>query len=380
MDAGPRLALLLGMMIASALHSLGTTYYVSSRYGRDANAGLTSTAPWKTIANVNSYALKADDLVLFRRGDSWRETLRPRSSGTQGHPIIFGAYGSGPSPTLIGSERPGQDVNIDNNEQSYIVYRDLELRGGRQGVRLYAWRHIQVRGITLENSVISTGPREPHGTMSAGVYASVDAGSVEQVIIRHNHFYPYPAGLEHWGVYFVKGISDFRIEDNVFGPAGEDAICVWHSADGVIARNRGGGNGENTIDVKDSHEVVISENIVENDKEYNIVVHSVDPGVATHDIVVKRNTCRRGGQGGEFAAGIALLFVEKTTVSDNAVEDPIRAGIYVKDRARYSGNKVSGNRVIRTAPIVNGRGVLLEGAPGTEVLNNRDVTPSATKP
>lgn len=367
---------MLALIIMCAFPSPGTTYYVSSSAGADTNSGTTSSTPWKTISRINAQPLQPGDNVLLRRGDRWRETLKPQTSGVSGAFIVFGAYGSGRRPVLLGGNVPGQDVNIDNNEQSYLIYRDMELRGARQGIRLYAWRRIVVRGITLENSVISTGSRELHGSMSAGVYVNVDAGRIEQLTIRGNQFIPYPVGLEHWGVYFVKGVTDFRIEGNSFGPAGEDAICVWHSSHGVIARNNGGGNGENTIDVKDSHDILISENVADEDTEYNIVVHRVDPGEATHRITIERNTCRRGGKGGKLPAGIALLFVEATRVSNNAVEEPYQEGIYVRDEKSNSANKVWNNTIVRRRSPTNVPAVIVEDAPGTQVLYNRDLTSS----
>ena len=364
----------LALILVSTVQSMGTTYYVSSSSGDDGNSGTNSSSPWRTIARINMQILQPGDRVLLRRGDSWRETLRPHASGAPDAFIVFDAYGSGPRPVLIGGNAPGQDVNIDNNEQSYVVYRDLELRGARQGLRLYAWRPIVVRGVTFENSVISTGSRELHGAMSAGVYVNVDAGHIEQLTIRRNHIIPYPVGVEHWGVYIVKGVTDFRIEDNLFGPAGEDAICVWHSSHGVIARNDGGGNGENTIDVKDSHDVLISENVAQEDTEYNIVVHKVDAGEATHNITVERNTCRRGGKGGKLPAGIALLFVERTMVINNVVEEPYREAIYVRDENPTSANTVRNNRIVRTRSPANVAAVIVENAPGTQVLNNQELT------
>ncbi|HZP00406.1 MAG TPA: hypothetical protein VFD30_08935, partial [Terriglobia bacterium] len=45
-----------------------TTYYVDSAAGNDANSGQSSSAPWKTLAKVNSVALNPGDSVLFKRG------------------------------------------------------------------------------------------------------------------------------------------------------------------------------------------------------------------------------------------------------------------------------------------------------------------------
>jgi hypothetical protein len=393
----------------------GATYYVSATQGNDANDGRATTSPWATIVRVNNHVFKPGDVVLFRRGDLWRETLRPASSGSELAPITFGAYGSGPKPVITGSDRiprsawkperglyflgglvgkpasvwragvrlkessdqrafignsdwrwndgrlrlrsgngPPADVeiqvrevNIDNNEQSHLVYQDLTLEHAREGLRLYAWSAI-VRDITLQDSAVATEPSQEQGTMSAGVYASVHTGQLTGIVIRRNTFLPYPEGLKHWGVYLVRGASDFRIEDNTFGPAGEDAICIWHSSRGVIARNRGRGNGENTIDVKDSHDVRILDNLAEDDAEYNIVVHGVDQMDATHHIDVERNRCVRGGRGGRLTAGIALLSVKDVRVEGNTVEDARGEGIFVLDADRFR-NVVSGNVIRQTA-------------------------------
>lgn len=44
------------------------------------------------------------DIVLFKRGEMWREQLTVPSSGIAGSPITFGAYGSGAKPELNGSD------------------------------------------------------------------------------------------------------------------------------------------------------------------------------------------------------------------------------------------------------------------------------------
>ena len=80
----------------------GTTYYVSSSLGNDANSGTSTAAPWQTIAHVNGQTFQAGDSILFRRGDGWNESLAPSSSGAPGNPITFDAYGTGAAPNLTG--------------------------------------------------------------------------------------------------------------------------------------------------------------------------------------------------------------------------------------------------------------------------------------
>lgn len=85
-------------------------YYVDQTGGDDSKDGLAQSisggaGPWKTIAKVNSSSFSGDDQILFKRGEVWREQLTVPSSGTSGHPIIFGKYGSsGADPIISGSD------------------------------------------------------------------------------------------------------------------------------------------------------------------------------------------------------------------------------------------------------------------------------------
>jgi hypothetical protein len=83
------------------------TYYVDSVGGNDSSVSPTSSStPWQTIAKVNSSSFNPGDQILFKRGDTWRETLAPPSSGSTSSSIIFGAYGSGgdPKPVITGAD------------------------------------------------------------------------------------------------------------------------------------------------------------------------------------------------------------------------------------------------------------------------------------
>src|ERR1700692_4843677 len=94
--------ILIIMLITWSGLAWGTTYYVSSSTGSDANGGTAMSAAWQTIAHVNGQAFLPGDSILFRRGDVWNESLAPASSGSSGSPITFDAYGAGAAPNLTG--------------------------------------------------------------------------------------------------------------------------------------------------------------------------------------------------------------------------------------------------------------------------------------
>lgn len=87
----------------SVSHLSAATYYVSSSVGSDSNSGTSPSYPWKSLFKVNSSSLKPGDSILFKKGDTWRETLTVPSPGSAGNPITFGAYGTGNPPIVSGA-------------------------------------------------------------------------------------------------------------------------------------------------------------------------------------------------------------------------------------------------------------------------------------
>ena len=100
-----RLSFLLCIAFVSVCAN-ATSYYVSASSGSDGNPG-TQAQPFQTLAKVNGLTLYAGDSVYLKRGDTWNEPLIPPSSGTNGSPITFDAYGSGPAPVITAASPIG---------------------------------------------------------------------------------------------------------------------------------------------------------------------------------------------------------------------------------------------------------------------------------
>lgn len=80
----------------------GSVYYVDSSSGNDAAAGRAPSEAWKTLARVNAAGLLPGDSVLFKRGEMFRGQLIP-VSGSDAGDVVYGAYGAGRKPRLLGS-------------------------------------------------------------------------------------------------------------------------------------------------------------------------------------------------------------------------------------------------------------------------------------
>ena len=94
------------LLLGFSTSGFSTIYYVNTA----ADAGGDGTTQeltgehcaFKTIAQVNAASPAAGDSILFNKGDTWREQLTVPTSGSDGSPITFGAYGEGADPIING--------------------------------------------------------------------------------------------------------------------------------------------------------------------------------------------------------------------------------------------------------------------------------------
>jgi parallel beta-helix repeat protein len=86
----------------SACQSYSRTFYVSSSTGNDNTGDGSINKPWQTISKINAQTFKAGDGILFKRGDTWHETLTVSSSGSSAASITYSAYGTGEKPIITG--------------------------------------------------------------------------------------------------------------------------------------------------------------------------------------------------------------------------------------------------------------------------------------
>lgn len=66
-------------------------------------AGSAAT-PWKTLAQLGTVRVNPGDSILLRRGDTWREPITIKRSGSLASPVVIAPYGSGTErPELRGT-------------------------------------------------------------------------------------------------------------------------------------------------------------------------------------------------------------------------------------------------------------------------------------
>ena len=78
---------------AAQTPSVGTTYYVSSARGNDANDGKSPSTAWKSIDKINATTFQPGDTILFKARDEWHGQIWFKGQGTAEHPIKVDMYG-----------------------------------------------------------------------------------------------------------------------------------------------------------------------------------------------------------------------------------------------------------------------------------------------
>lgn len=91
------------LILALSVAANAETYYVRNG-GSDAAAGTSDATAWGSMSKVNSTTFQPGDSILFRRGDVFRGSISQSESGTSSNWIVYGAYGTGHKPLILGSK------------------------------------------------------------------------------------------------------------------------------------------------------------------------------------------------------------------------------------------------------------------------------------
>jgi len=177
-----------------------TYYYMDATLGDDAHPG-TKVEPWQTVAKVNATSFLPGDHILFKRGETWRnEVVTIAESGTFGHPIYLGCYGSGALPIFDGSIILGAPtykwtVSANGTNEYY-----LELAAGGNP------------GLTEPKAVQINNLRSHVGTMGSLTdhywdWGNNDTLGFNTVYVRDNSGDPDTSGVVIEGVYQSHGVT-----------------------------------------------------------------------------------------------------------------------------------------------------------------------------
>jgi parallel beta-helix repeat protein len=318
------------------------TYYVDAVNGKDTNTGTSISAPWKSIAKVNSFSFKPGDNVLFKRGTTWKEQLTVKQSGTSSAPITFGAYGSGSAPLIDGGLTREYGIHI--RYRGYIIVRDFKIQNTKHGaVWVSDSKYITVRdnemyvngraGVFIQTSTNSlvrgnkmTTPATEWNVQTDGIYAqrnSYNTYDGNHIVIRNRHTSQHCDALQFFqetsatirnnyveqdnqkggnaqGIYASENTGTFRIYNNVgYGMNTTSSLIKFKNLSSsytgrveIIGNTLYGGKG--TLLQTNDPNIVLKNNIIMTTASLPVI--SFDRAV-TNKSNINHNLYRRSGTG-----------------------------------------------------------------------------------
>jgi hypothetical protein len=192
----------------------GTTFYVDSRGGNDANTGMSPAAAWQTLDRVNGTTFKPGDQILLKSSSVFRGQLWPKGSGTEGHPIRVDMYGGGVKPVIKGDGLFEDTLLLKNQENWEIANLEVTNMGAqraqRRGVHIALENygeahHIHLRSLTIHD-VNGVDEVKPNGGIS---YTSTSESKPSRFVDLR---------IENNEIYHVDR-SGFRWRDTVYRQA-----------------------------------------------------------------------------------------------------------------------------------------------------------------
>ncbi|MDQ3439869.1 MAG: hypothetical protein M3478_05915, partial [Planctomycetota bacterium] len=203
--------------------------YVSSSTGNDANGGLSSGAPVKTLAKARTLLRDGSpDHMLLKRGDAWSEALTnwTLSGRSEQEPMVIGTFGSGERPKL----NTGTGIGFKNADQV---------------------SHLAILGIHFHAHTRDTESSSYNGT-TTGNYGFHSMGRLDDVLIEDAVFDDYTYNMSVTG--YDQTITDFTMRRSVITDAwstsGKSQGMYIHKTSGLVLEenffDHNGWNGDVT--------------------------------------------------------------------------------------------------------------------------------------
>lgn len=335
-----RLPLILGVVLLwGAVPLPGVEFYLDCAGGDDTARGDHPEAAWRSLERVNLATFLPGDSILLRRGTTCSGALQPLGSGSEGRPIVMGAYGTGPRPIIDAGEREAA-IKLFNQHHWHIL--SLETTGGNPfgiyvtGDVAGGLRHFRIIDVLVhdvggtvsnkESGLIVVAPGSIDTTFHDVVIDGVTAHSTTQwmgILVGGDDFGGTPSSprstdvtIRNSTVHHVYGdgialyqVNRGLIESNVAYETGNNpvqtvgtpnGIWTWMCGDCVVQFNEGYRTGSPGVDggVFDI-DYGCSNNIVQYNYGHDAAGYCVAVFGAlgsTSDSVVRYNVCSNNGR------------------------------------------------------------------------------------
>jgi hypothetical protein len=227
----------------------GTSYYVDSVSGDDANPGTSPANAWKSFQKLNATTFLPGDRILLKSGSAWSGQLWPKGSGREGAPIVIDMYGDGVLPVINGEGLAEDAVLLKNQE--YWEIQDLEITnhgngsGVRRGVHIDAdnageLHHVYLRSLRIHD-VNGSDAVKHNGGINYTCEGDQKPSRFVDLRIENNQIYRVDrSGIFGWSTHWVRSkwypTLGLIVRGNQLSDIGGDGIVVV-AADGALVEH-----------------------------------------------------------------------------------------------------------------------------------------------
>ena len=292
---------------APAEQQQGTTYYVSSLHGDDANDGKSENQAFASVTKINDITLGPGDKVLLEKGSVFTDQyLHVQGSGSAEAPIEISTYGEGNRPRIDanGTGVWYQDYgnHLDNtghkwqgNVSSTILLKDVE--------------YIEISGLELTNDRETS--KEDDGlnyndanvmdrTGVAGV--AKDKGTVDHIVLDDLYVHDVDGNvinkhMANGGIYFIV---EKPTDESVTGASKFNDLTIENCS--VVTTNRWGIAAAYTYAWAELNTAHLNADALEK--------------YASSNVVIQNNYIKAAG-----GDAITTMYVDQPLVQYNVAED-----------------------------------------------------------
>jgi parallel beta-helix repeat protein len=327
------------------------TYHVDSTNGNDSNDGASPSTAWKSIAKVNAWKFAPGDVILLRRGDTWREMLSLSTSGAQGTPIVIDSYGAGAPPVISGADLvSASSWSACGNCSSHIWQAAVSVqpsvaifdgvkgnkkpsREGLNGPRDWFWESGSLFVFSDNNPAASySNPGVETGARPSGVdLTGISYVTIRNIQISGANAAPYAEGAGIWA-----------ITVHLTGPTPE-SLDIAH-----VAVVNGAGDG---IHLENANHCSIDDSVVANNEGAGIKIYHSNGSFPITAASITNNEIHHNHFNGIFIVGCPR-------------GERCRSKVY-PDGLAVTGIRISGNKAHD-----NGAGIYLHETNESIVSNN----------
>jgi len=243
------------------------TYYVDPN-GNDDNNGTSISSAWATLAKVNSVTFQSGDSVLFRAGSVFSGQLVPQTNAVANAPVIFGKFGSGSKPIIMGDgtgrrsmySGPIESVVYIYNTQN-IELQSLAITSARTDASTYrcavyvrnndygVLTHVAVKDCEIYGirSVIDGNDGRFFGGIFINQYSTSDTASFDGLVLTQNYIHDcdmagiyiqaYDESRGAWDHPNTAKSTNVTVSNNTIATVGGDGIVVNFTASAVVDHN-----------------------------------------------------------------------------------------------------------------------------------------------